>query len=167
MSWNEITTKLSAFFNTDIVKIVITITYIIVGIIAILSRTQLGKKILNNLKAKYDALVSYFKEYRENREKDITTIKENHEKAVAELKKEYETKLAIVNSRYEAILEVLKLIPNEKVQEMLKTLDTESKASDISEIVEQEKEKVKEEYESKIVELEERLAKLEEGAKNG
>ena len=90
--WNQIVKNINAFFNMPLVRNILTITYIAACIIVIISRTSIGRKVLNLLKKDYKKLVAEFEDFQRNKETQIADIKLEYENKAKELKKEYDNK---------------------------------------------------------------------------
>ena len=119
MEWEVIKENISAFFNMPIVITLMSITFGFIYVLVIFSKTSLGKKLFNKVNLKYDEVVRYCKEMKENCE---TFLKEKEEQ-IRELKETYEQKLAVAVSYTEQIEDLLDKVadttPNKKIKGLI------------------------------------------------
>ena len=106
MNWEMIKENLSAFFNMPVVISVMSVTFGFIYLLVIFSKTSLGKKLFNKIKAKYDEIV-----YRSGKmSEELATFKKEKDEQIKEITKEYEKRLAIAVSETEELENCLKTI---------------------------------------------------------
>lgn len=119
MEWEVIKENISAFFNMPIVITLMSITFGFVYVLVIFSKTSLGKKLFNKVSLKYDEVVRYCKEMKDNYE----TFKKEKEEELKTLKETYEQKLAVAVSYTQQIEELLYKVaettPNKKIKGLI------------------------------------------------
>ena len=117
MNWELIKENLSAFFNMPVVISVMSVTFGFIYLLVIFSKTSLGKKLFNKVKANYEDVVLRASKMSE----ELSKIKTEKEKAIKEIKEEYEKRLALSLSETEELENCLKTIAettaNKKVKE--------------------------------------------------
>lgn len=165
--WEQVSKNLSAFFSMPVVRNILTITYIIVGILLVMSRTSIGRKALLAFKDQYDKIKIAHAQIIEQKNREIIEIKLECEQRERELKQDYENKMVVLifktNYAIHSICELLQEFPNimiqEKVAEIKKNFDTSTLG--ISELVDFEVKKANTAANLEITQLEERVRFLE------
>ena len=171
--WEQVKHNISAFFDMPVVRNVITITYIIIGIFLVMSRTSIGRKILLGLKSQYDNMKKEHVEIVEMKNREIAEIKADFDAREREFKQDCENKIAVVtfkaNQVVKSMAELLSLVPNVKVQEGAAQIikDFDESIVGISDLVDFEVKKANAAANMRIDEIEAKLNLLLEGDKDG
>ena len=167
--WDVFVEGLKEFWNQPVPIIGFTVGTCIVGLAFIISKTQIGKKALNKLKALYNdlkarieaALIRFSqmeKEYEEFKEKANEAVK-NKENEIRELTANYELKLNNYKNELLKQGELLKIVcensVNKKIKEAYENYKPEILDLPVSEIKAQIEEQVKTQYDERIAKLEE------------
>jgi len=124
--WDSFKAWWDSFTNNGLTITLTSIGGIILTVLVVMSKTSIGKKALNFLTNKFDAvskkfeeLKKSFAEYKEDTEKKLNAYKEEY----AEKAKQSENKVTAVFVEYEGfkndVYKMLEKIPNAKVQEQL------------------------------------------------
>jgi len=156
-----ISNYITEFLNIPGVQVAISVLSLVYGAIRVISATSIGKKAINELRAKFSKSE---KQYNDLVEEHNAIISEKDSQFI-QLKTEYETKLYCVEDYTQKCLTSLKTalskINNEQVQKVLENIDLTIPNLTISEEIEQ----VKAEYELKYEVLLQRIEVLEHGKK--
>ena len=162
MDWNQIVEGIKEFWNQPVPIIGFTVGTIIIGVIAILAKTSIGKKALNWMKEKYTELLNGYNETKKQYEEIIKTKDET----IAKLTEMYNEKLALVQANKDKEREIIialgNCINNVKVKKIIEEYSQSKEITDLSDLVDE----VKEKYESKYQELLSRLEVLENERKD-
>lgn len=162
MDWNQIVEGIKEFWNQPVPIIGFTVGTIIIGVIAILAKTSIGKKALNWMKEKYTELLNGYNETKKQYEEIIKTKDET----IAKLTEMYNEKLALVQANKDKEREIIialgNCINNVKVKKIIEEYSQSKEITDLSALVDE----VKAKYESKYQELLSRLEVLENERKD-
>lgn len=162
MDWNQIVEGIKEFWNQPVPIIGFTVGTVIIGVIAILAKTSIGKKALNWMKEKYAELVNGYNETKKQYEEIIKTKDET----IAKLTEMYNEKLALVQANKDKEREIIialgNCINNLKVKKIIEEYSQSKEITDLSDLVDE----VKAKYESKYQELLSRLEVLENERKD-
>lgn len=169
--WEQVSKNLSAFFSMPLVRNILTVTYIIVGILLIMSRTSVGRKALLGFKDQYEKIKAEHKSIVEQKDRVIAEMKAEFNDRERELKQDYENKMAVLtfkaNHAINSMCGLLQEFPNvmiqEKAAEIKKDFDTSTLG--ISDLVDFEVMKANAAANLAITELEQRIKALEDSLK--
>lgn len=163
MNWEQISYNIEQFWNKPVPIIGFTVGAIIIGVLAILAKTSIGKKSLLYLKKQYNELKEKATEAFDAYDKLIA----QKDEIIDTMKSEYEEKLALIQENKdrerEIIIAIGENIHNVKIQKIIEEYKKLPEIADISEVIESKKIELEEKYEAKEAELEEKInAKLAE-----
>lgn len=144
MSWDQIVNTINAFFNTPVPIICCSVGSLLIFIIAVISKTSIGKKALNKLTKQYNEITDIYQK-----------AKVDYEKHITELKQDYETKLALVQAKRDDVEKLLIYVcentNNKKVKEALELYkQSTTKVVEISDLVSEKEKEVRKECEEKL-----------------
>lgn len=155
MDWNTIVEGFKVFWSQPVPIIGFTVGTVIIGALSIISKTSIGKKALNSLKAKYNDLVNGYNEVK----KQYDEIIAKKDEIITTMTEEYNNKLALIQANKDKEREVIialgNCINNVKVKKIIEEYSQLDEITDVSQFVDD----IKNKYESKYQEL---LAQIEE-----
>lgn len=120
--WEQLTEFLSQFFDKKVVVIIVTILSLLYAAVVILSKTSIGKKALNELRALGHRTEQTARDTLEK----VESYKKHAEEEFAAYKAECDRKVAVAISCFSyfesSILDAVSQIPNKKVQERVQEI---------------------------------------------
>lgn len=164
MDWDTFVENVKIFWNQPLTIILFILIVVIIGFLFVFSKTSLGKKALNKLKALYSDLKARYEvalEVTKETRREFEEFKEEKEKQIIDLTDAYELKLNQYKERMIKQDEMIKVLcensPNKKVKDAYEKYSPIVLDLPVNEIANKIREEVGKDYSERLKALEEKI----------